>query len=78
MAKSNKEIISELLEIVFEKIGGDVTSNFALKPALTIVKMKFSQMSDDDADFVVDTVHQISRHIEKETGILSKYHGIDV
>lgn len=76
--KSDKEIIHELVEIVIEAISGNTGGNMLMmRPALNIVKLKLSQMDDKDCTDIIDKVHFISHHIEKETGKLSPYHAIE-
>lgn len=79
MSKTNREVIQELADIIFDKINGESGGNkLMLMPALNIVKLKMSSMSEDDCEFVIDAVHKISNHIERETGVLSPYHGIEI
>lgn len=76
--KTNKEIVDELVAIIFENVAEHVSGNaLMLTPALNIVKLKVRQMNDDDADFIVDAVHRISHEIEIKSGRLSPYHAID-
>lgn len=78
MPKSNEQIVRELVDLVFAKISENAGANFMLlSPALNIVKMKISALDAVDCDNIVDSIHQISHRIERETGILSPYHGID-
>lgn len=76
--KTNKEIISELIEIIFEKFGEMSGGNaLLLMPVINMAKLKASNLEEKDCDELVDTVHKISRMIETETGNLSPYHGIE-
>jgi DNA-binding ferritin-like protein len=76
--KTNKEIITELIDIVAEAMsahGG--TSVVMMKPAINMVKIKLSNLSEADSAEMIDKVHWLSSHIEKESGKLSPYHGIE-
>lgn len=76
--KSNKQVVTDLVDVVFEAISKETGANMImLKPALNIAKLKISQMDERDSANIVDQVHRISRHIEMETGVLSPYHGIE-
>lgn len=76
--KTEKEVVQDLVEIVFEALSGHTSANMLmLKPAINIAKLKLSQMTDAESANLVDQVHRISRHIEMETGKLSPYHGIE-
>ena len=80
-AQTNHEVIQELVQVLFEGVSQHMSGNMMmLSPALNIVKLKIKQMDADDADFVVDAVHKISREIEIRTGKRSPYHAnkIDV
>lgn len=76
--KSSKEIITELVDIVGEAMsaqGG--TSVVMMRPAMNMVKLKLSNLSENDSQDIIDKVHWLSHHIEKESGQLSPYHGIE-
>lgn len=76
--KTNKEIVTELIEIIFEKLGAIGGGNgLMLLPVINMAKLKISSLEDSDCDALVDSVHKISRMIETETGNLSPYHGLD-
>jgi hypothetical protein len=76
--KSDKEVIQELVEIVFDLINNEKGgSKIMFMPAINIVKLKLSQMDEMSSADIIDKVHRISRHLEQETGRLSPYHGID-
>lgn len=75
---SNKEVVTDLIDIVFDAISKETGANMMmLKPALNIAKLKMSNMDEQDATNIVDAVHKISRQIEVKTGVLSRYHGFD-
>jgi hypothetical protein len=76
--KTSKEIISELIDLVADAISGTTGANgIMLKPALNVVKLKTAQLSEAESADIIDKVHFLSRHIEKESGALSPYHGIE-
>lgn len=76
--QTNRETIQELVDIVFDLFSKNNNGNvIMLKPALNIAKIKLSQLDETDAANIVDQIHKISRLIEKKTGKLSPYHGID-
>lgn len=77
--KTNREVIIELVDMVVDSVseGGSSFDKLSFTPAINILKMKLSKLSEDSASDLVDTIHKVSRIIENETGILSPYHGID-
>lgn len=76
--KSNSEVVTELIDLIFDKIDNNFGGNaIMLKPAINIMKMKVANLNNDDCNFIVDAIHQISHKIEIDTGVLSPYHGID-
>jgi hypothetical protein len=77
-AVTNKQVVDELVQIIFENVAEHVSGNaLMLAPAINILKLKIRQMDNADADFIVDAVHRISHQIEMKTGRLSPYHGIE-
>lgn len=76
--KTNKEVIQELVDIVFEMLSNEKGANILmLRPALNIGKLKLAQMSEDDAANLILQIHKVSSICENETGIFSPYHGIE-
>jgi hypothetical protein len=76
--KTNKEIIHELVDLIAGAISKQTgASTVMLAPALNIIKLKTAQMSEQDGADIIDKVHWLSHHIEKESGQLSPYHGIE-
>lgn len=76
--KTDKEIIVELVDLVVEAVSSANGANaMMMRPALNVVKLKLSNMSESDSAEILDKVHFISHHIEKETGKLSPYHGLE-
>jgi hypothetical protein len=76
--KSNKDVIQELVDIVFDKLNGESGgSKLMFMPALNVVKLKLSNLNENESANIIDSVHKISHYCEKETGNLSPYHGID-
>ncbi len=76
--KTNKEVIQELVDLVFGMLSKETGANvLMLKPALNIGKLKLAQLSEEEASNLVLQVHKISSYIERETGTLSPFHGIN-
>lgn len=77
--KTSKEIISEMVELIADAVSESTgASTMMLRPALNVVKLKMSQMSETDSADIIDKVHWLSHHIEKESGQLSPYHGFEI
>jgi len=75
--KTSKEIVNELIELVAQAVGGAAGGNaIMLNPIVNMIKIKTAHLSESDTDDIIDKVHQLSRHIEKESGKLSPYHGV--
>jgi hypothetical protein len=76
--KTPREVVTELLEVVFDEITKTQSGNkLMFMPALNVMKMKMSSMDNSQAEYICDCVHKISRMIETETGKLSPYHGLE-
>lgn len=73
--KSNKEVIQDLVDTVFALLSESGGANMLmLRPALNIGKMKLGQMTEEEAENLIDQIHRVSHMCEEQTGKLSRYH----